>query len=388
MGINFLVGISYAWSVYAGGLTRELGWSQAETALPYSVFLVFYASGMVFAGRAQDKLGPRPVVIAGAFLVGGAFIGSAFLTSPLAMAVVWGVPFGIGLAGCFASVTPAAMKWFPPRSRGLVAGVVVAGIGLSALIMSPLVHVLVEQSVATAFTVSGVMLLVGTLLLSRWVQNPPDTIAEKNAAEGDPAVLRGNALKQPWYAVLKERRFSLLWLMFLLSTTSGLTFATHLDRIARVQASLDQGYVMVALFALFNAIGRPTGGILSDRLGRTRAMTFTFSFMACVLVLAIFSRTAAGFAFLVAMTGLGYGTIFSLFPAATVTFFGEARFGLYYGMVFSAIGVAGLYPLLAGHLFDRFGNFSLALALPALFCACAALLSTRFAREVRTATAT
>lgn len=382
MGINFLVGISYAWSVYAGGLTRELGWSQADTALPYSVFLIFYATGMVFAGRAQDRLGPRPVVVAGAFLVGGAFIGSAFLTTPIAMAVVWGVPFGIGLAACFASVTPAAMKWFPPRSRGLVAGVVVTGIGLSALIMSPLVHVLVQQSVTTAFAVSGAMLLVGTLLLSRWVQNPPESTAESNSADA-----RGDTPEQPWHAVLKERRFYLLWLMFLLSTTSGLTFATHLDRIARVQASLDQGYMMVALFALFNAIGRPTGGILSDRLGRTRAMTYTFSFMAAVLLLAIFSRTPAAFAVTVAMIGVGYGTIFSLFPAATVTFFGEERFGLYYGMVFTAIGVAGLYPLLAGHLFDRFGNFSLALALPAVFCGCAALLSTLFAREVRAVTA-
>lgn len=370
-GINFLVGISYAWSVYAGGLIRELGWSQAETALPYSVFLICYATGMVFAGRAQDKLGPRPVVTAGAFLVGGAFIGSAFLSTPIAIALVWGVPFGIGLAACFASVTPAAMKWFPPRSRGLIAGVVVGGIGLSALIMSPLVHLLVQRSVTTAFAASGIMLLAGTLLLSRWVQNPPNTDIRPTSRISE----------EPWYTVLGEQRFLLLWLMFLLSTTSGLTFATHLDRIARIQASFNQGYVMVSLFAFFNAVGRPLGGLLSDRLGRTRAMTVIFAFMAIVLLLAVFSTTTVTFAAVVAMTGAGYGTIFSLFPAATVTFFGQERFGLYYGMVFTAIGAAGLYPLLAGYLFDRFGNFSLALAFPSMFCLVAALLSTRFATE-------
>ena len=372
MGINFLVGISYAWSIFARGLTRELGWSQAETALPYTVFMLCYAGGMVFAGRAQDRLGPRPVVTVGGLLVGGAFIASAFLVRPTVMALVWGVLFGIGLAACFASVTPAAMKWFPPRSRGLIAGVVVTGIGLSAIVMSPLVHLLVQRSVSTAFLVSGVVLLVGTLLLSRWVSNPPH-LSEQQLQD---------LPEEPWHAVLGERRFHLMWLMFLLSTTAGLTFATHLDRIVSAQAAFESGYLVVSLFALFNAIGRPIGGVLSDRLGRTRSMTLTFVFMTAMLLLALAARTVLLLSAVVAMTGLGYGTIFSLFPAATVTFFGERRFGLYYGMVFTAIGIAGVYPLLAGHLFDRLGNFTLALGLPALFCACAALLSLRLSKLI------
>ncbi|TVR29435.1 MAG: MFS transporter [Spirochaetaceae bacterium] len=370
MGINFLVGISYAWSIYARGLSRELGWSQAETALPYTVFIVCYAVSMVAAGRAQDRLGPRPVVTVGALLVGSAFLVSAFMVRPLPMALVWGGLFGTGLAACFGSVTPAAMKWFPPRSRGLVAGVVVTGVGLSAIVMSPLVHVLVQQSVTTAFVVSGLMLLIGTLLLSRWVSNPPQL--DQQQPHGSPEV--------PWYRVLRDHRFGLLWLMFLLSTTSGLTFATHLDRIARVQASLHEGFLTVSLFALFNAIGRPLGGIVSDRIGRTRSMTLTFAFMTLMLLLSLVAYNAVLLSLAVAMIGLGYGTIFSLFPAATVTFFGEKRFGLYYGLVFTAIGGAGIYPLLAGHLFDRLGNFTLALGLPALFCAIAALLSLRLSR--------
>ncbi|TVQ34944.1 MAG: MFS transporter [Spirochaetaceae bacterium] len=372
MGINFLVGISYAWSIYARGLIRELGWSQAQTALPYTVFILSYACAMVIAGRAQDRIGPRPVVTVGGVLVGSAFLVSALVVRPFVMALTWGGLFGIGLAACFASVTPAAMKWFPPRSRGLIAGVVVTGVGLSAIVMSPLVHLLVQRSVATAFVASGIMLLVGTLLLSRWVRNPPTAGAAPSRSLPD----------EPWYTLIRDRRFGLMWLMFLLSTTSGLTFATHLDRIARVQAGLDEGFLVVALFALFNAIGRPVGGILSDRLGRTRSMTLTFVFMTAVMLLALSARGAPLLSIAVAMIGLGYGTIFSLFPAATVTFFGEQRFGLYYGLVFTAIGGAGVYPLLAGYLFDRLGNFTLALAFPALFCACAALLSLRLSRRI------
>lgn len=372
-GINFLVGISYTWSIFARGLVQELGWTQAEAAMPYTVFLFCYAGGMIVAGRIQDRLGPRPVVTVGGILAGVAFIGGAFATRPLAMALVWGIMFGFGLASCFASLTPAAMKWFDPHRRGTVAGIVVAGIGLSAIVMSPLVHFLVQRSVNTAFVVSGTVLLIGTLLLSRFIDNPPDYVSR-------PA----GTTDEPWYRIVGDWRFRSLWVMFLLGTSTGLTVSTHLDRIVSNQAQFEGGYIIVSLFALFNALGRPVGGVLSDRLGRIRAMTVALTFTATMLLILIMARNVWFLGTMVALIGLGYGTTYSTFPAATVTFFGERRFGLYYGLVFAAIGVGGVYPLIAGYLFDRFGNFALALFFPVLFAALAAALSVRLTRALRT----
>jgi len=81
--INLLTGIIYTWSIIAGALVRDMGWSFTEAALPYTVFLFSYAPAMAFAGRIQDKIGPRPVIITGGILLGGSTILSSILITPL-----------------------------------------------------------------------------------------------------------------------------------------------------------------------------------------------------------------------------------------------------------------------------------------------------------------
>lgn len=365
MGVNFLGGICYAWSIFAGGLTREFGWTQAQASLPYTVFMFCYAISMILAGWFQDQYGPAKTIAVGGVLLGGSFVISSFFMVPSAVAVIWGVLFGIGLACCFASATPAAMKWFPAERRGLVAGVVVGGMGLSALVMSPLVNYLAVRGVAFAFLVCGIGLGSGIILLSRLVTNPPGIEAITNPVQK----------KVPWNAVMQTRSFYLLWVMFFLTTASGLTLATHLERIVRVQASYEKGFLIVSLFALFNAAGRPLGGFLSDKLGRVHAMTVTFSVMTLVLMYLTTAGTIVTLAVAVACLGLSYGGVFSLFPAAASVLFGEENFGLNYGLVFSAIGVAGFFPYLTGMLFDRHGNFTLAFILLSLFSTLAVIFS-------------
>lgn len=365
LGINFLGGISYAWSIFGRGLTRELGYSQGQASLPYTVFMFCYAICMIVAGGVQDRIGPGRTIRAGGILVGLSFILAAFFRAPALVAVVWGSLFGAGLACCFSSSTPAAMKWFPPERRGLVAGVVVGGMGLSALVMAPLVNTLIVRGVAFAFLVSGIVLGSGIVLLAGLVSNPPSPVA---------AAYTGGAVSGRFQA-LQSQDFYLLWIMFLLTTTTGLTFASHLDRISRVQASYEKGYLMISLFALFNAAGRPLGGFLSDFLGRVRAMTVTFFIMTATLLYLVRAVTPLSLSVAVAFLGLTYGGVFSLFPAAAASLFGESNFGFNYGLVFSAIGIAGFFPYIAGVLFDRHGNFTLAFLLLSLFSFLALLLS-------------
>ncbi|MBS4021984.1 MAG: MFS transporter [Dethiobacter sp.] len=112
MGINFLVGMSYTWSIFGRGLSTQFGWTQAEAALPYTVYIFCYSLMMIVAGRLQDKIGPRITATAGSILVGASFIISSFFLQPYSVAIIWGLLFGAGLACCFASATPAAVKWF------------------------------------------------------------------------------------------------------------------------------------------------------------------------------------------------------------------------------------------------------------------------------------
>ena len=361
-GVNVLVGITYAWSIFARGLVEELGWSHAEAAAPYTIFLFCYAFSMIPAGRLQDRLGPRPVVSLGAVLGGAAFILCALFLTPAGVALLWGGLLGIAMACCFASVTPAAVRWFGPERKGLVAGIVVTGIGVSALILAPMIDRWVERGVAYAFVLSGIILFAGVLTLAQLIRLPPNA---------PPTPVR---LKQS-LRVLAAPRFYLIWVMFFLTTSAGVTVASHLDTLARVHADIARGYIIVSLFALFNAGGRIVSGYLSDRIGRENSMTVAFSTILIAMSGLLIAETPLFVGVAVAILGASYGGLFSLFPAATVTYFGERGFGLTYGLVFSALGVAGISPWIAGFLFEQYGSFRPAMLLLAAMSATAVALS-------------
>ena len=374
--INVLMGVPYSWSIFASALSSELGWAHTQAALPYTIFLFCYAPAMIFTGRLQDKMGPRPVVILGALLVGTASFLSSFMLTPLGVSVLWGIMWGLGVACGFAALTPAAIKWFPPHKKGSAAGVVVFGMGISAVVMAPLVNYLLQYGVDRAFFIIGIIVLAGVLLLSQFISNPPTEQPGFSASEEpsrDGPLQDGQ--REKWYEILKFPQFYKLWIMFWFATGTGVTFVTHMDSIARVHADFEKGYIIVAVFALFNAFGRIVAGVLSDIIGRERTMTLVFSTMALVLlvILQISSPFYLGIA--ISFLALAYGGLFSLFPAATVNFFGEKNFGLNYGLVFSGLAAGGLFPVIAGYIFELKGSFNPAFLLLAAVCVVNIVLS-------------
>ncbi len=362
-GINFLVGINYTWSIYATGLVEQVGWDYSQASLPYALFLFCYAMFMVPAGRAQDFFGPRPVIRLGSFFAGFAFLSCVlFFHQPIMAAVLWGLPLGIGLACCFASTTPASIKWFPPEKKGMITGFVVTSTGLAALVMSPIIYRLIQLGITEAFIASGLILIAGILILAHFVINPPVKLKD----------IRKIWNKRPATGTLNHLLLK-FWVMFFLTTGTGVTMAAHLDNIMRIQTNYERGYIAVSLYALCNASGRMLGGILSDKLGRTKALRLIFSTMAIMIVSGALATNPIHLMLSVSVMTLAFGSLFSIFPSAAVQFFGESHFGFYYGIIFTGLGAAGIFPYLAGWFFELQGHY-LSTYLMLLVTTCIALL--------------
>ena len=119
------------------------------------------------------------------------------------------------------------------------------------------------------------------------------------------------------------------------------------------------GFVPVAILAIFNTCGRVVSGFLSDRIGRTNTMILAFVLQAINMFAFSHYTTPALLMFGSAFTGLCYGTIFTLFPAATADFYGVRNLGVNYGLVFTAFGVAGVIgPMLGGRIRDAVRQLS------------------------------
>jgi OFA family oxalate/formate antiporter-like MFS transporter len=109
---------------------------------------------------------------------------------------------------------------------------------------------------------------------------------------------------------------------------------------------------------LANGICRPIWGWISDHIGREKTMALAFGLEAvAIYALISFAHRPLLFVLFSACTFLGWGEIYSLFPALCGDFFGRKHATANYGFLYTAKGTASvLIPigsaLAAGKAFD------------------------------------
>ncbi|OFZ20905.1 MAG: oxalate:formate antiporter [Bdellovibrionales bacterium GWB1_55_8] len=390
MGINLALGVLYSWSVIGKALSSEWGWSAAESSLPYSVAIGTFALTMIFAGRLQDKLGPRLVVTAGGAMTGGGLIIASFGESVGTLILGFGILAGAGFGLGYAAVTPAAVKWFPLQKKGLITGIVVSGFGLASVYIAPLTNTLLSSyGIRNTFLILGVAFLVVTLLLAQLIQNPPSGYvpAAIPAKPGTSVHVIAQKRDFGWREMVRTPQFYQLWFMYAFASFAGLMIIGHMAKIAAQQLpGINFGFIMVAILAIFNASGRIVAGFLSDRFGRVRTMAAVFLLQAGILSMFPQLNSTALLLFGSALVGFNYGANLSVFPATTADYFGTRNLGVNYGLVFTAWGVGGVFGgMTAGRIFDATGNYKIAFYLSAALCVLATVITffTKAPRESR-----
>ncbi|MFU8890121.1 MAG: OFA family MFS transporter [Anaerosomatales bacterium] len=387
LGINLALGVLYSWSVIAKTLTAEWGWSAGSASIPYAVGVGVFALTMVFAGRAQDRFGPRLVATLGGALTGTGLIVAGFAGPDQLPLVVlgFGVLAGAGIGLGYAAATPAAVKWFPPERKGLITGLVVSGFGLASVYIAPVTSALLGGvGVNTTFFVLGGSFLVITIGLAQLLSDPPEGYVPAVAPAQIAAVAGGAdtpaapvSHDYDWREMIRTRQFVLLWLMYACSAFAGLMIIGHMAKIAAAQLSgIELGFVLVAVLAIGNAAGRIVAGIVSDRIGGLKTMFVVFAFQAGLMLLLPRAVSPVTLAVAAAFVGFCYGSNLSLFPSTTAGFFGTKHLGVNYGLVFTAWGVGGVFgSMSAGTIVDSTGSYAAAYGVAAGLCILAAGLS-------------
>ncbi|WP_223907714.1 OFA family MFS transporter [Geobacter sp. AOG1] len=388
MGIVF--GILYSWSVVKAGIPEAWGWSNADKALPYSVMCIMFALIMVPAGRLQDRFGPRWVVLLGGALAGlGCVIAGVGDGSKLAYVIGFGVFTGIGVGFGYSALTPAAIKWFPPQNTGLIAGIVVAGSGLAPVFLAPLTSWLLNRFAVTAATgivkqgVSQAMIALGVLIwlvvgaLFWVIENPPLGFA---AVPGTHDRRTFTLQETSWQRMVRTPQFWLMYLMYFAGASAGLTFISVAADLGR-QTLGELAFLAVVVLSLGNTLGRVIAGAISDKIGRHLTLFAEFLFQGGMIgALFWVSKQATGNGLVILAVlfcvGLNYGANLAIFPAACKDQFGIRYFGLNYGCLFTAFGLAGLVmPLLNGLIKDMTGNLDMSYVLIMGMMGIAALLA-------------
>lgn len=373
VAVNLMLGTLYAWGVISSALIENLGWSATQSQIPYMVACALFAFSMVPGGKLQDSLGPRPVIVISAILAGIGLISSGFfimhestLVAVTALTICFGLIFGISMGMGYAAPTPAAVKWFSPKKRGIISGIVVSGFGLAPLYVAPLTTKLIEtQGLSNTFYFLGGSFLVFILILSRFISNPPkDFVVDSDI----PALNKDTVVATPkaklktdyeWKEVLKTKQFKSIWIIFCFGTFAGLLTIGQLSRIGLEQAGITNGFILVGIYAVLNATGRVGCGVISDKLGRTKTLFLMFIMQVVVYFAFPLFTTPLLLIPGVAVIGFTFGGMLTLFPAITADFFGMKNLGMNYGLVITAWGFGGvLGPLLGGLVRDYTGAYT------------------------------
>jgi len=387
--IGLALGNLYAWSVIKASIPDAWAWSNADKALPYSAACLVFALTMIPAGWLQDRIGPRWICTIGGLLTGlGCIVAGLGGGSLTAFVLGFGGLAGVGIGFGYSAMTPAAIKWFPPQRTGLIAGLVVAGFGLAPVYIAPLATFLltafqrtnesgvIEKGVPQTMIALGLGVLVVVTGLAQLVRNPPRATAVQTSSPGAEA----QSKDLPWRDMLKTGRFWLLWVMYFCGSAAGLTFISVAQDLGKRSLG-EWAFLTVVVLALGNASGRILAGSLSDRFGRAWTMFGEFAFQGIVVATLYFltSSTSTTWLFILMVVfflGMNYGSNLALFPAATKDFFGLRAFGMNYGLLFTAWGLAGLVmPWINGLVVDLTGGNEVSYAIIVAMMAASAFLA-------------
>ncbi len=268
-----------------------------KSGLPYMFFLVFYALAMPFAESYMDKYGPRIMTITGGFGL------SPFITAP-------------------------AANW---------------------LIMN--------FGAFTTFKILGGLFAIIITLLALPLKFP----AENNQISQNKNNTKPNLEIDP-KNMFKSRSFYALWTTFVIGTIIGLMAIAISGPVAEELINLDSATasIYVSLFAIFNGIGRPIFGALTDKLKAKKTAIISFSLIILASLLMLINNFANPVLYFIAFSifWLNLGGWLAIAPAATSYFFGKKNYIKNYGYLFTAYGVGAVIGnLLSGSIRDIMGSY-------------------------------
>jgi OFA family oxalate/formate antiporter-like MFS transporter len=380
--INLCLGVLYAWSVWntrlvdpkAIALPVNQGWEvlkHAQASTPVTICMLMFALLMIPGGRIQDKWGPKIAACLGGIAIGLGLILAGVMKSYTGLIIGYGIGGGIGMGIGYAAPTPAALKWFGPHKRGLVAGLVVSGFGAAAIYVAPLANYIIDHwGLSASFYFLGVTYMVVICLAAQFLDWPPPGYVPE-APPVTTAAAQAARTSVDWSAgeMVRTWQYYALVLLFILSTQSGILIIANADGLLRqAAAGMIPGWILASFGGLVNAAGRIGSGKYSDALGRNKAYMLNCGVSAVAMLLIPYAIASKSVVLLFVLAGIGYwqyGGGLALLPSYTADFYGAKNLGFNYGLVFLGWGLGAFMPRLAGTIRDATGSFNAAFYLSA-----------------------
>jgi sugar phosphate permease len=373
----------YCFSALVDPLEEEFGWSRAAIGAGPSIAALIAGLAMPVAGYLVDRVGARPLLVAGVMLIGGGFIAISRVEALWQFYIsVSVVAVGLSLAGPPVCAVALA-HWFVKR-RGLALGILFAGAGASGVMVLVLALLISLLGWRTGEMIVGIGQLAVCIPLALTVRHRPEEIGL--LPDGEPSGLSQASGSPPPEAVngqgassdvgreeglttgqaLHTRSFWLLAAALLLTYVGGLAVIVHvIPYLDESGGFTEEGAAMIAMGIPFGSlVGGLVFGWLADHVSKRwlLAASWTLQGLGILVFAAVHSPWQAA-VFLVVF-GPALGGAFTLLPAILPEYFGLRAFGTIQGLLMAAATLGGFAgPIFAGAVYDVMESYRLAFLL-------------------------
>ena len=347
-------GALFSLAVFLQPMADETGWSRAGISGAMTlVFLTMGVGGFAW-GALSDRIGARPVVLAGSVLLALGLALASRAGSLLEFQLAYGLLVGFAAGSFFPPFIAVVTNWFD-QHRALAVSLTTAGVGMAPLTMSPFASWLLTTTDwrGAQMTIAAVVALV-LVPASLLVRQPPAPLAGApvpGSGEGQEMSL-GGALRSLPFIVLAATYFACC------AMHSGPIFHT-------ISYAIFCGVPAMAAVSIYSLEGlaglggRVLFGVLGDKYGAKPVLIAGLFVQALGAGAFIFASRLGEFYAVSFVFGLAYGGVMPLYAVLARSYFGPHIMGGVIGAasMISSLGMA-LGPLAGGWIFDALGRYT------------------------------
>lgn len=362
MGILMCTGAIYAFSIFAGPLSAETGWTMENVMVAFAINAAVGPIPMILGGFLTDKGWSKWSIMAGGILFGSGFALTGTATSLWQLYFYYGILGGIGQGFAYSGCLNNTMRLFPDK-RGLASGLITAGMGGAAIIAAPIANNLIQSmGVSQAFIYMGIAYVAISFICSLFIKAAPKDYVPASMASVKNGSVPPAIENKNWKEMLQSINFYLILFMLAMGAFSGLMIASNASPIGQrmfgLTAAVAAGYV--SLYSLSNTLGRVVWGAVSDKIGRSNTINVMYSVIIITFFILIFVRSTVGFTIGIIGLGLCFGGVMGVFPSLVMENFGPKFQGVNYGIVFIGYSVSAYFApkIAAGMAASANGDFT------------------------------
>lgn len=364
--------VYYSFGVFFKPILNEFGWTSAMTSGAFSLSSLISGLLTIFIGHFTDKIGPRKVMSLCGFLLGVGYILMSRVESAWHIYLYFGIIIGAGMGGSFVPLMTTVARWFEAR-RGLMTGILAAGIGIGAFVGPPVCSRLIgAYGWRMSFLILGIAVLALVVLSAQLLRRDPAEIGalpyggEKGGQGGFQAAGEGLSTGQAFHTWQ-------VWVLFSMIVCFGYSVFSVMVHIAPHAMELDisasRAAGILATIGGVSIIGKVAMGRAIDIIGSRKVLMIGFITMSAALFWLGSAKLAWGLYIFACFFGFAYGGCVSSESPMVAELFGLRSHGSIMGFVGASFTFGGAVgPFLTGYIFDVTGTYLAGILVCAALC--------------------